>query len=329
MNTQALIDVVVRRRELQGQTVAVLELAASDGAPLPAFSAGAHVDVHLPGGLVRPYSLCGDPRQRQAYRLGVLRDPASRGGSTAVHSELTEGARLRIGAPRNHFPLEPGAPYSVLVGGGIGITPMLAMAWALHATGAAFELHYCVRNPGRAAFLDELRAVPWAQRVHLHFSEFEGKHEGEGTQRLDPAAVLRAAPAGRHVYVCGPAGFMDWVAAEARGAGLDERALHRELFSAPAAAPGGDDAAFDVVAARSGKEVRVAPGQSLLAALKTVGIHVPVSCEQGVCGTCACAVLEGEPDHRDAYFTDEERSANDQIIVCCSRARSQRLVLDL
>jgi vanillate O-demethylase ferredoxin subunit len=323
MNTQALIDVVVRHRELQGQAVAVLELAAPDGAPLPAFSAGAHVDVHLPGGLVRPYSLCGDPRERKAYRLGVLRDPASRGGSTAVHSELHEGAQLRIGTPRNHFPLEPGAPYSVLVGGGIGITPMLAMAWALHATGAAFELHYCARSRERAAFLDDMAAAPWAQRVHLHFSD------GGDAQRLDPAAVLRAAPAGRHLYVCGPAGFMDWVAAEASHAGLEDKHVHRERFSAPGATTAGDDVAFDVVAARSGKQLRVAPGQSLLAALKTVGIKVPVSCEQGVCGTCTCTVLEGEPDHRDAYLTDDERSANDQIVVCCSRSRSSRLVLDL
>jgi vanillate O-demethylase ferredoxin subunit len=323
MNTQALIDVVVRRRELQGQAVAVLELADPQGAPLPAFSAGAHVDVHLPGGLVRPYSLCGDPRERKAYRLGVLRDPASRGGSTAVHSELTEGARLRIGAPRNHFPLEPGAPYSVLIGGGIGITPMLAMAWALHATGAAFDLHYCVRSCERAAFLDELAAAPWAGQVHLHFSE------GEATQRLAPAAVLRAAPAGRHVYVCGPAGFMDWVMAEAASAGLEERQIHRELFSAPGTADTANDVAFDVVAARSGKQARVAPGQSMLDALRTLGISVPVSCEQGVCGTCACTVLEGDPDHRDAYLTDEERSANDQVVVCCSRSRSARLVLDL
>jgi vanillate O-demethylase ferredoxin subunit len=323
MNTQALIDVVVRRRELQGQAVAVLELADPDGAPLPAFSAGAHVDVHLPGGLVRPYSLCGDPRERRAYRLGVLRDPASRGGSTAVHSELTEGARLRIGTPRNHFPLEPGAPYSVLVGGGIGITPMLAMAWALHATGAAFELHYCVRSHERAAFLDELATAPWAGQVHLHFSE------GEARQRLDPAAVLRAAPAGRHVYVCGPAGFMDWVMAEASGAGLEAGQIHRELFSAPGMADSGKDVAFELVAARSGKQIHVAPGQTMLDALRTLGIQVPVSCEQGVCGTCTCTVLEGDPDHRDAYLTDEERSANDQVVVCCSRSRSARLVLDL
>jgi vanillate O-demethylase ferredoxin subunit len=319
---QNLLDVVVRRRQLQGQAIAVLELADPAGSPLPPFTAGAHVDVHLPGGIVRSYSLCGDPRVRSAYRLGVLRDPASRGGSLAVHDALAEGTHLRIGAPRNHFPLADDAPYSVLAGGGIGITPMLAMAWSLHAAGAPFELHYCARSREQAAFLDEIAAAPWASRAHLHV-------DGSAARSFAPAAVLRAAPAGAHVYACGPAGFMDWVLQEAADAGLAKHQLHREYFAPPVAVAASDDAPFDVVATRSGKEVRVEPGQTILEALKTVGLRVPVSCEQGVCGTCACTVLEGEPDHRDAYLTDEERAANDQIMVCCSRARSARLVLDL
>jgi vanillate O-demethylase ferredoxin subunit len=273
--------------------------------------------------VVRPYSLCGDPRARDAYRLGVLRDPASRGGSVAVHDALAEGTRLRIGAPRNHFPLADDAPYSVLMGGGIGITPMLAMAWALHAAGKPFELHYSARSRAQAAFIDELANAPWASCVRLHVPD------GAEGQPLDPAAVLCAAPAGRHLYVCGPSGFMDWVMEGAAAAGLSANQLHKELFAAPAAPVNADDAAFEVVASRSGKNVQVPAGQTILEALKTLGITVPVSCEQGVCGTCACTVLEGEPDHRDAYLTEEERSANDQIMVCCSRSRSARLVLDL
>ncbi|MCA6215957.1 oxidoreductase [Ideonella sp. B7] len=324
--TAATLDVVVRDRSLQGQAVAVLALAAADGSALPAFTAGAHVDLHLPGGLVRPYSLCSDPADTQTYRLGVLKDPASRGGSVAVHAALQAGTRLTISAPRNHFPLDERAPHSVLVGGGIGITPMLAMAHRLHALGASFELHYCARSRAQAAFLDELAQVPWADRVTLHFDEAE---EPGGADKLLPAAVVKAAPAGSHLYVCGPAGFMDWVMAEAASAGLAAPQIHREYFSAPVVAADNPNQAFDVVAQRSGKTVHVAPTESLLSALQRIGIEVPVSCEQGVCGTCACTVLEGEPDHRDAYLTDEERAANDQIMVCCSRSRSARLVLDL
>jgi vanillate O-demethylase ferredoxin subunit len=320
--TTDLLDVVVNHRELQGQGVAVLTLADPAGAALPAFSAGAHVDLHLPGGLVRSYSLCGDPRDRSAYRLGVLKDPASRGGSLAVHQALAEGTRLRIGAPRNLFPLAEAAPHSVLVGGGIGITPMLAMAWSLHAAGSSFELHYCARSRTQAAFLMELAAAPWVHHVSLHFDD-----EGEAA-RLAPHLVAQASAPGSHVYVCGPAGFMDWVLAESLAGGVAPERLHREYFSAPAS-NSADNLGFELVAQRSGKTLHVAPDTSLLAALKSLGISVPVSCEQGVCGTCACTVLAGEPEHRDAYLTVEERAANDQILVCCSRARSARLVLDL
>jgi ferredoxin-NADP reductase len=317
------LAVLVRHRELQGQQVAVLTLTAEDErTPLPAFTAGAHVDLHLPGGLVRPYSLCSDPADTRAYQLGVLKDPASRGGSVAVHQSLQEGTRLHISAPRNHFPLSADAPYSVLVGGGIGITPMLAMAWTLHHQGAAFELHYCLRSRSQAAFLDALAKAPWAARVHLHVDD-----EGDA-QRLAVQPLLRAAPAGRHLYVCGPAGFMDWVMAEAASAGLTPAQIHREYFSAPVADTAGNQA-FELVARRSGKTVQVAADETPLAALARIGIKVQVSCEQGVCGTCACTVLEGEPDHRDAYLTDDERADNDQVLVCCSRSRSPRLVLDL
>lgn len=322
----ATLDVVVRHRELQGTAVAVLDLAAPGGAPLPAFTAGSHVELHLPGGLVRAYSLCGDPADASAYRLGVLRDPASRGGSVAVHQHLLEGTRLAISAPRNHFPLVEDAPYTVLVGGGIGITPMIAMAWRLHALNAPFEMHYCVRSAHQAAFLAELQNVPWAHKVHAHVDGVSGA--SQATAKLQPAEVLHAAPAGRHVYVCGPSGFMEWVMDEARAAGLQAGEIHREYFSAPVQATG-DNTAFEVVAKRSGKTIQVGADQGLLEALRGAGLKVSVSCEEGVCGTCACTVIEGEPDHRDAYLTDDEREANDQILVCCSRAKSERLVLDL
>jgi len=317
---EELLNVVVRKREMQGADVVVLDLGTADGTALPAFDAGAHVDIHIAPGLVRQYSLCSDPANVSLYRLGVLKDPASRGGSVGVHDTLHEGREVQISVPRNLFPLDAGARRSVLLGGGIGITPMIAMAHALQRQGADFELHYCGRARERSAFLDELARAPFADRVFTHFDD-----EGD-EQRLDLAAVLGAGMSGTHMYTCGPSGFMDWVIAGARQQGYAEDHIHKEYFQVEVDASG---AGFEVVAARSNKTVQVAEGQSILDALAQVGIKIEISCEQGVCGTCLCDVLEGEPDHRDVYLTEEEKAANDQILVCCSRARSKKLVLDI
>ncbi|MBT8766922.1 PDR/VanB family oxidoreductase [Metapseudomonas boanensis] len=318
--SEQVLKLVVRKRVEQGEGVVILDLADPAGQPLPAFEAGAHVDVHLAPGLVRQYSLCGDPANTTAYRLGVLKDPASRGGSVAVHERLQEGSEVAIGAPRNHFPLAADASRSILIGGGIGITPMIAMAHALAAQDSQFALHYCGRSRGRTAFLDELGEADFAACVHTHFDD-----EADA-QKLDLPAVLGRPEAGAHVYVCGPAGFMDWVISEARKAGYAEDNIHREYFQVELDASG---SGFEVVASRSGKTVQVAEGQTIVDALAGVGIKVEISCEQGVCGTCLCDVLEGEPDHRDVYLTDDEKAANDQILVCCSRAKSKKLVLDI
>jgi ferredoxin-NADP reductase len=318
--TEELLKVQVHKRQLQGSGVVVIDLIPVGDATLPAFEAGAHVDIHVAPGLVRQYSLCGDPAETATYRLGVLRDPASRGGSTGVHDTLLEGAEVHISAPRNLFPLADDAKRSILLGGGIGVTPMIAMAYALHRQGAAFELHYCGRSRSHSAFLDELASAAFADRVFTHFDDEPAE------QKLDMDAVLGQAEAGVHVYTCGPAGFMDWVIGEAVRRGYAEDHIHREYFQVEVDNSG---AGFEVVAARSGKTVQVGEGQTILEALGTLGIKIDVSCEQGVCGTCVCDVLEGEPDHRDVYFTDEEKEANDQILVCCSRAKSKKLVLDI
>jgi len=319
MNDQ-LLDVIVQAREVQGGDVVVLELAAVDGRALPRFAAGAHVDLHLAPDLVRQYSLCGDPARANVYRLGVLKDSQSRGGSVAVHEQLQPGTPMRISAPRNLFPLASGGQRSILLGGGIGITPMIAMAHALHAQGQPFELHYRGRSRSRCAFVDELLAAPFAASVFTHFSD-EGAE-----QQLDLARVLGPGTPGVHLYTCGPTGFMDWVIEGARQQGFDEQHIHHESFQAEVDTSGDS---FEVVAARSGKTVQVQAGQTLTAALREVGVKVEVSCEQGVCGTCLCDVLEGEPDHRDHYLTDEEKQSNEQIVLCCSRARGKRLVLDI
>lgn len=318
--SEETIKVVVRRREEQGHGVLVLDLVSAEGGELPPFDAGAHVDLHLGDGLVRQYSLAGKPGDLSTYRLGILKDPKSRGGSIAAHERLQEGTEIRIGVPRNHFPLALDARRTVLVGGGIGVTPMIAMAHALFDAGKAFELHYCGRTRSSCAFLDELTAGAFADRVHPHFDD-------EATeQRLDLDAVLGKAEPGTHVYVCGPSGFMDWVIGEARRLGLPEAQIHKEYFQIETDSSGG---AFDVVAKKSGKTVRVEEGKSIVEALAGVGIKVQVSCEQGVCGTCLCNVLDGVPDHRDIFLTEEERADNDQILLCCSRARSDTLVLDI
>jgi vanillate O-demethylase ferredoxin subunit len=317
MNEETL-KVIVRKREVQGADVVVLDLTRVDGGLLPVFDAGAHVDIHLAPGLIRQYSLCSDPANSAVYRLGVLKDPASRGGSVGVHDTLLEGAEVHISAPRNHFPLAGDARRSILIGGGIGITPMIAMAYALQAQGGDFELHYCGRSRTSSAFLEELQNAAFAAQVHTHFDD-----EGD---RIELATVLGTAQAGVHVYTCGPAGFMDWIIGQALNAGYPDAQIHREYFQVEVDSSG---ASFEVVAARSGKTVSVAEGQTILQALAEVGIDIEISCEQGVCGTCLCDVLEGEPDHRDVYFTDDEKAANDAILVCCSRSKSSRLVLDI
>lgn len=316
----ALMELRVARRRTEAEGIISLDLVAPDGVTLPPFEAGAHVDLHLPSGRVRQYSLCGDPRDGQRYRLGVLRDPASRGGSVELHECCIVGATVRVGAPRNHFPLAAQAQHSVLAGGGIGITPMIAMAHQLHARGASFELHYCVRSQATAAFIEELQAAPFAAHLHLH------RDDGDAAQRFEPQTALPPAAEGTHLYVCGPTGFMDWVIGQAQQRGYAPAQIHREYFSAEVDTSG---AAFEVVAPSSGVTVRVAAGQTIVEALATAGIALPVSCEEGVCGTCLVNVLEGIPDHRDVFLTDEEKAANDQMLPCCSRALSSRLVLDL
>ncbi|WP_042698267.1 PDR/VanB family oxidoreductase [Azospirillum sp. B506] len=320
MTTQDTLMLTVARRRVEGNGVLLLDLVDRTGRPLPPFEAGAHVDLHLAPGLVRQYSLCGDPADRNRYQLGILRDPASRGGSVAAHEGLQEGTEVAVGLPRNLFPLATDAAHSLLIGGGIGITPMIAMAHTLTASGGSFELHYCGRSRDACAFLDELAAAAFRDRAALHLDD------GPAGQRLDLPALLGSAAAGTHLYVCGPTGFMDWVIGEAIRLGLPADRIHREYFQAEAATAGGS---FEVVAQRSGKSVRVAEDETIVQALGRIGIKVQMSCEQGVCGTCLCTVLEGTPDHRDVFLTDEEKADNDQILLCCSRARTDTLVLDI
>jgi vanillate O-demethylase ferredoxin subunit len=315
------LTVRVARMTIEAQDIYSFELVDPSGAPLPPFEAGAHIGVRVPSTtLTRQYSLCSPPSERQHYTIAVLNDPNSRGGSRGMHERVYEGDSLEISAPRNHFPLHPEAAHHLLLAGGIGITPLLCMAHTLHGEGRDFTLHYCCRSRDRAAFLAQIEQAPFAGRVHPHFDD------GEAAQQLDIPALLSSAHAGVHLYVCGPQGFMDAVLGAARQLGWAEERLHYEFFSADVDVTG---QSLEVKLARSGKTVTVPSDQSVADALIAAGVEVPVSCSQGICGTCLTRVLEGVPDHRDAYLTAAERAQNDQFTPCCSRAKSPTLVLDL
>lgn len=315
------ITVKVLRKTQEAQDIAGFELADPAGAPLPAFSAGSHIDVDVPGGLVRQYSLCNDAEERHRYRIAVLRDPASRGGSAGMHDRVAEGDILQISAPRNHFPLVH-ARRTLLLAGGIGVTPLLCMAQRLHAIGADFELRYGCRTPARMAFRDEILRSGFASRAAFHYDD------GAPGQKLDMEGTLAACDPGTHIYVCGPAGFINAVVLAAKAKGWPEDQVHLEFFGA-LPQDVSRDLPFQVKLASSGDIIDVAANETVVAALRRHLIEIPVSCEQGVCGTCVTGVLEGQCDHRDLYFSSEEKAKNDQFTPCCSRSRSALLVLDV
>ena len=322
MSHPSTLSVRVAHKCVEALDICTFELVAADASPLPGFSAGSHVDVHLPGGLSRSYSLCNDPTESHRYLIAVLRDPQSRGGSRAMHDEVVEGQLLQISPPKNHFPLAHDARRHLLLAGGIGVTPILCMAERLANTGGDFEMHYCTRTPERTAFRQRIADSGLASRVQFHFDD------GDAAQKLDLNAVLAKPTDGVHLYVCGPKGFMDAVLATAREKGWSQAQLHYEFFAGETVATEGDGS-FEVQLASSGKVVVVSAGKTVVAALQDAGVDLPVSCEQGVCGTCLTRVIEGVPDHRDLYLTPEEQAANDQFLPCCSRAKTSRLVLDL
>ncbi|MFM0336979.1 PDR/VanB family oxidoreductase [Paraburkholderia fungorum] len=321
----ASLQVKVSARIWLADDIAGYELSPLSGGELPAFEAGAHIDLHVPGGPVRQYSLYDLPGESPRYRIGVLRDPESRGGSVKLLENVHAGDTLTISAPRNHFALHNGqTDRSILFAGGIGITPILCMAQQLAHEHRPFEMHYCGRTLSRMAFVDRLQPAQFGDesQVHVHVDD------GAPGQQLDARSAIGAPSPDKHLYVCGPTGFMDHILRTARELGWDEAHLHREYFAA-APIDSSEDERFDIEIRSSGQVIAVGADQSAAHALLDAGFDLPLSCEQGVCGTCMTKVLDGVPDHRDLYLTDEERTRNDSFMPCCSRAKTSRLVLDL
>ncbi|OWT63571.1 PDR/VanB family oxidoreductase [Candidimonas nitroreducens] len=282
---------------------------------LPAFTAGAHIEVDLKPGLKRNYSLLNSPAQGDVYEIGVQLDPESRGGSQHIHEYWRPGQVIEISEPRNLFPLKEDAGHTILIAGGIGITPMLSMLCRLQSLGRSWELHYAVRSRNRAAFLERLDGLP---NVHLTIDD------EPSTPRLDLKSLIADAPPDAHVYCCGPSGLL--AAFREQGGHLGER-MHFEYFASDAKAA--CDGGYQLRLQRSGKVIQVAAGETMLDALLGAGVDVGFACMEGICGSCRTPVLAGVPDHRDQFLTQEERDANDSVMVCCSGARTATLTLDI
>ena len=305
----------------EAQDIHSFELRRPDGAPLPAFAAGAHIDLYLGNGMVRSYSLVNPQGETHRYVVGIQRDPNSRGGSRYVHDNLKVGSKLTIGAPRNNFPLAESAPHSAFFAGGIGVTPMYCMVQRMAQIKASWQLFYSCRTPGHAAYHDGIEALGKAsgQQVVFNYDQIPGG------KMLDLKAIIAGMAPTTHLYCCGPLPML--AAFEEACKGRPEGTVHVEYFSArDEAATGGG---YKVVLARSGKTVFVPEGKTLLDALLDAGENAPYSCMEGVCGSCETKVISGTPDHRDMILTDSERKANKTMMICCSGSKSAELVLDL
>ena len=315
----ATLDLVVQSIEALTPRIRKLTLAAAQGGPLPAYEPGSHLELHVPAqegrpALHRAYSLVR-PHAGSAYEIAVQLEPEGSGGSRWVHA-LKVGERVTANMPRNDFPLAAQASSSLLLAGGIGVTPIVCMARALQQRGAAFELHFAARAPELAAYADEVQALGgqcW----------FDG---GDPAQGLPLARTIGQPAAGRHLYVCGPAGFIEAVRATARAQGWTDETIHFELFSGALAEAG--DQSFSIELRTSGITLQVAPGRSVLEAMEDAGLEPMFDCRRGDCGVCTVQILEGEADHRDVCLSERER-AGGSFCTCVSRAKTPSLVLDI
>jgi ferredoxin-NADP reductase len=310
------LSLLVKSITFEADDVLSLDLRPATGDALPPFTAGAHIDLDLGNGMSRSYSLANSQDERHRYVIGVQKEATGRGGSRLIHDTVRPGQVLRTSEPRNDFVLDENAPESVLIAGGIGITPISSMVQRLHALGRNWRLFYAVRSRRRAAFLDRIEALG-APDFHLHVDD-----EADG-RVLDVASIVSRS-GGAQLYCCGPAPML--IAFEQVTRGLPPERIHTEYFTAkePVVAAGG----FEVVLAKRGRTIFVPEGSTIIDALRDNGIIAPHSCLEGVCGTCETAVLEGIPDHRDLVLSARERAANKTMMICCSGCKGDRLVLD-
>jgi ferredoxin-NADP reductase len=315
-SVDGVLTLRVAAKTVEADGVVTLRLAHPQGARLPDWTPGAHIDLILPNGVTRQYSLCGDRWDAHSYRVGVLREPDGRGGSAYLHDELAVGEPVGVGGPRNNFPLVP-APRYLFVAGGIGITPLLPMIHQANLLGADWQLLYGGRRRGSMAFLNELAG--YGERVRAVPQEEFGL--------LDLAGFLGEPRPDTRVYCCGPAPLL--AAIEAACAGWPTYTLRTERFVGQELDTPARDIPFEVVLARSGGSLTVTPNLSVLHAVRAAGVDVLSSCRQGICGTCETTVLAGQPDHRDSILEENERAAGDCMFICVSRALGDRLVLDL
>jgi reductive dehalogenase len=313
-----VIQVVITKAQKIAKDITKYEFQPVAGGELPSWQAGAHLDIVVAPEFLRQYSMSGDPADRSTYQIAVLKEEAGRGGSKLLHRIFTEGRRIFIAKPINHFPLDPEATHSILMGGGIGITPMIAMAHELHAHGRSFELHYSGRSRSEMGFLEDLSAFAWADRVALHISD-------EGT-RADLKLVLGKYRSGTHVYTCGAERYMSAVLEASTQAGFPEEAQHLEYFSVPEQ-PDYENHAFTLKLAKSGRELIVPADKSATDVLTEHGVHVDVKCSDGICGVCKCAVLSGDVEHRD--FVLSKAQPKEAIILCQSRAADKEGVIEI
>jgi len=316
-----MMQVRVKRISFEAETIHSYELVAPGGGDLPVFTAGCHIDLHLPNRMIRSYSLVNDQRECNRYVVAVNKDAASRGGSRLIHETVRPGDILPISQPKNNFVLRESAAHSVLIAGGIGITPLLSMIRRLESLGRSWELFYTARSRPAAAFLDDLNAL----RPNGHANVRLNFDQDPPGRLLDLPAIVKDAPKDAHLYCCGPVSMLE--AFEAATADRPGDHVHVEYFKAkekPAVAGG-----FEVKLTRSHRTIAVEPGKSILDALLDAGVAASYACTEGVCGTCETRVIDGVPDHRDLFLSKEEQAVNKTMMICCSGSKSQTLVLDL